>query len=162
MFGGRTKRAALGLRLLLCLLPACGLSPRIFRTYPGAPRSRAELAVISQPTPKFFGGADAGIVRVDGVPIQSGAGLKAEIELEPGAHTIEADYYQAGSVSTTTVRLSFDAQAGRVYQVRAASVPRSPEQGLLQGRWTAWIVDLDTGAVVAGNPPQTETASGGS
>lgn len=146
--------------MLVAFLLGCGLWPRVFRTYPGPPRSRAELAVISQPRPKFFAGDDAGIVRVDGVPINCGAGLKAEVELEPGPHTLEIDYYSGGAVSTTNGSLSFDAQAGRVYQVRAAGLPRGPEQGWLQGRWTAWIVDLDTGAVIAGHPP--ETAPGGS
>jgi hypothetical protein len=147
-------KAWLGSALAIsCIVAGCGLKTKVIRAYPGAARDRSELAVIQQPRAHVFNfDGDAGIVSVDGVPVNLLPGVKGEVELEPGAHMLEIDYSGGMSHSTENARIPLEAQPGRTYRVRVKQLPDDNSWDL-RGRWTAWVVDLGTDAVVAGHPP---------
>jgi hypothetical protein len=91
------------------------------------------------------------VQKVDGVQIDNFWDY-AGIELLPGTHTIEASYFDATSESVSNLSVTFEANAGRRYEVRGISLP-TDEIFALRGQWTAWIVDMESGGIVGGTPP---------
>lgn len=101
---------------------------------------------------------------IDGSPLGRRPG---DIELLPGRHVIEFAYarvtWWSNEYSTENVRLVLDAVAGHEYEARASELPSPTVWLVLVGgrtRWGGSIVDLQSGAVVAGvGSPEPPTSA---
>jgi hypothetical protein len=82
-----------------------------------------------------------------------------EAEVLPGPHIVEIACVSPEGWSISNVVLTFVAEPGHVYEIAGERV----KSGFLselkmhlgggRGEWTAWLVDQQTGAVVAGKRP---------
>ena len=86
----------------------------------------------------------------------------SEIELLPGQHNLEVSYRDDnGNRSTSDAKISFSAEAGKVYELRGAPGERSFNKAFTQTLfmqhwyWDLWIIDAETQKVVAGKPRTT-------
>ncbi len=118
-----------------------------------------------------YGGPNLGIEAVDGrrmPPDSIWRVTRWEVELTPGAHTIEVSYFDGQSNSTQNALLPFTAEPGGHYEVRGARLKDGfwSELGtqfaaslwpFVKGNWVAWIVDTRTGTTVAGVEPEQGT-----
>ncbi len=141
------------LGLLVC---GCGLfrEPQVIRTYEGPARPRAEVAFLYESNLGFglgFTPAHVTIQKIDGVQLDTFL-KNSGIELLPGTHTIETSFFDATSKSTSNASVTFEAKAGHQYEIDGTALP-SENSFSLRGKWTCWIVDIGSGAVVGGAPP---------
>jgi hypothetical protein len=127
---------------MLCMIGLV-VGCRTTRFYDGDARPKDQVAVI-QPS----GIAPFQRVSVAGVDGRTSQLLSRDVEVLPGGHEVEILMEQGNSWARNSV--FFDAQAGHVYQVKAAgaivSVPGSTKIRF-------WIVDLETGAEVGSVGP---------
>lgn len=91
------------------------------------------------------GGLDVFVESVDGITPpdargnKSTYGSKFRIELLPGKHTLSIRYISKGSsgyYSVQTQEVSFYAEGGKVYTVKAS-------QGTIGTTWKAWVEEID-------------------
>jgi hypothetical protein len=162
------SRRALALALIVATLAlACGAPPKVVRTYAGSPRPASELAVVRSARHRalFPGGAlNVATLAVDGTPVPTGSWIwqaPPDLELEPGTHTLTIAIDEGGNVRTLHYpQVTFRAEAGHLYELRAERVPGSFEPGLFSSRfaWRWWLVDTTTGATAAASAPDAPPA----
>jgi hypothetical protein len=144
--------------LILSHSTACTVRPQIVRAYPGPARPREHLATVKAMDEgfQFGGGVKMHVEKVDGVFLDPSHLSTYEVELLPGTRTLEVSFERMGNAkSVSNLRLVFEAEAGHVYEVRGTDKQSESilDQFAGRGLWTAWIVDLNNGAVVAGEAP---------
>jgi hypothetical protein len=104
--------------------------------------------------------------KIDGVPLNKGRRFTGnntrEIELLPGRHDFMVSYLASGGGhSLADASIGFVAEAGKIYEMRAAQEDRSFGKELsldcLGGHyiWTLWVLDAETQKVIAGKPRET-------
>jgi hypothetical protein len=107
-------------------------------------------------------GRKLSVEKIDGLQVRESSWQMpfiTEAEIPPGVHTIEVSFNEGNIKSISNVVLRLDAQPSGTYQIHAAELPEGfwSELGKAfiggTGRWTAWVVDTNTGQVVAGTPP---------
>jgi hypothetical protein len=105
------------------------------------------------------------IEKVDDVPVPTRAlRTQQEVEVLPGAHTIEVRYVEGDSYSTENAVVAFEAQAGHRYRLRAEPGRKgfwtTRGKGATGGTdgWVTWLEDEETGAVVGGRKPHDPAA----
>lgn len=149
------------LALVLLVGSGCG-APKIVRAYPGAERPSSEVALVK--------GADGGSVAqeglifiavVDGVRVDHGHWVwdrLGGVTVEPGVHVIEVAMKRGTGNSVALLPLRFAVEAGGEYEIHGAELVETFGGELAKaftgrGRWQAWVVDVRTGAVIAGAKP---------
>jgi len=146
--------------VLLALLLGCGSVQKV-RAYPSGSAPTGHPAVLRN-NAEF--GSYVEVERIDGIPVgDQGTGVKyQEIEVLPGLHTVEVSYRGHG-ISTSNARVTFDAKEGGQYEVQAMRIKEGFWSEFLlhagggSSRWTAWVVDVRTDAVVGGVRPKDST-----
>jgi len=150
--------------MLAFAVAGCSTTGRHVQWYPGPPLSTNETALLK--IQRDFGGVNVPVNKINGEPLtkgKKGVGNTAkEIALLPGTYELSISYFCPGpngdSQSTSDVLITLSAEAGKIYQLRAAheeiTFGKSLELELVGGKyaWTAWILDTGTGKVVAGRP----------
>ncbi|HOD65573.1 MAG TPA: hypothetical protein PKW75_04190 [candidate division Zixibacteria bacterium] len=133
------KRTGLLLTLALTALAllSCGGS-RTLVLYEGERRPAEQVAVLDVSHKSLY------VMGIDTLVHRYRALSEEHIEVLPGEHTLVLNYSSWKGTSDEPMTLSFEAQAGHLYQVKASAGYR---------RWTAWIIDMNDGSVVAGSPP---------
>jgi hypothetical protein len=147
--------------VLLGLLAGCGAGRF---GMPEAGGAKAEMAVV---TAKHSVWETAVFIeKVDDVPVPTRAlRTQQEVEVLPGAHTIEVRYVEGDSYSTENAVVAFEAQAGRRYRLRAEPARKgfwsARGKGAAAGTdgWVPWLEDEETGAVVGGRKPHDAPAA---
>lgn len=85
-----------------------------------------------------------------------------DVRVTPGRHVVQVSFVQGSARSTQNVPLALQAEAGHTYEVHMAIRPESDLVNLRnaflggEGRWAAWIVDADDGAIVSGHNPYAQ------
>ena len=157
---------------LICLMPVlavtgCRTTPAHVQWYQGPPLSTNEFALLR--IQQDFWGAHVPVHEINGEPLVKGnkrVGNKTkEIELLPGKYDLTISYFvptpNGVSQSISNEVISFTAEAGKIYHLRAAAEEMTFGQSvglaLAGGRygWTAWIEETGTGNVVAGRRRET-------
>ncbi len=154
----RTSASSLLVPLSLALaLTSCATGP--LRLYSGPERQKEEVAIIDAgqnyevtPTPFLWS--------VDGTRFAGVWGSDRPVEVLPGQHSVQAglgwplpnSWWAARFVSDTIDEaMNFDAEAGHTYLVKASTPDY--ETALTDGI-TSWIVDMETGKIVARSDAQ--------
>ena len=135
--------------------------------YTGPVRSTNEVAFVKPERSAFRGFVF--VRKINGEPLlkepEKVRDRVREIALLPGKYELMVGWLVPGpngvAHSLTDIPVSFTADAGKVYQVRASSLEKSFGESLrlataggLYG-WTAWVVEAGTGKVVGGVPRET-------
>ena len=139
----------------------CGTTGRHVQWYAGAPMGTNNVARLK--IQRDFGGINLMVDDIDGLPLNHGkwyvGNNTREIELLPGRHYLMVSYDDSnGGRSMGDARIGFPAEAGKTYQMRGAPEEKSygteMRLAFLGGQfvWTLWILDVETGKVVAGEP----------
>lgn len=123
------------LPVLLVAISLTGCASRV-ASYPGAPRSQAQVAtILIHDTER-----DIRVVAVDGRRITAS---RADVELLPGRRTIEVMYYPPKTTHSYPVRISFHAEAGHLYALSAKVLGgRDQGAGYWEGKYQAVLYDL--------------------
>jgi len=145
------------LALISLALICAGCTTPHMRLYDGPSQSGAETAVLKIQWKLFE--PSARIQSIDGRPVEKGRAFALnlkEVELLPGAHTLEVSYFDGNIRSTNNATLTFTCKAGGIYELHVAPVDEGFGHALAvgaggQGHWTAWIIDTDTVEVLAGD-----------
>jgi hypothetical protein len=151
------------LAIMSLLLVGCGTTGKYVRAYQGTPANTNEVALLKVQKGFSF---TAIVEDVDGTPLNQGkwyvSNNTQELELLPGKHDLEVAYSDSNmGRSISNAPISFDAEAGKTYELHVAPLERSFGQGLrdqftsAQFLWTLWILDTETKKVVAGQPRET-------
>ena len=154
--------------LLICSTGCRTTTGAHLNWYPGTARPTNEVGLLKLQHDLFNGRCEL-VWKVDGVSIRKGAaGLEnyaifnntGELELLPGTHTLEASYLAnipSQPHAEGDFEINFDCEAGHTYYLYAAPIANSKEfphqlDLLLHVKFylTAWIVDEQTGQVIAG------------
>lgn len=144
----RAKRVRPAVVLLLVLLafslpPGCATSSMKMKVYEGPNLPKAEIAVLKVKAPYREGL----LVRL-WVTNFDGRITKANqwtFEFLPGRHNLSFSL-GGGCSSFAPGYIEFDAKVGHTYELRATNV---------MGRVWSWIVDNNTGEIVAGQKPHS-------
>lgn len=125
----RTRKVLVSALLALvgaAVAPAAS-PPKVFRLYVGPPLPADQVAVLSNASPKIYWES------VNGARIPR----NHTVELLPGAHAVTISYEKESRGTTT---LTFDAEAGRSYELRAE---------VLKDGWRPWVEDTSVGIPVS-------------
>jgi hypothetical protein len=148
--------------LLLALVgTGCSTTGRHVQWYDGQPLSTNKIALLK--IQRDFDAINVLVEKINGEPLDKGRGAMGnntrEIELLPGEYGLSVYYIDGnGGHSLSDTLINFYAEAGKIYQLRAApeEVRFSKELKLatIGGRFTVtfWILDEETGKIVAGTP----------
>jgi len=150
------------------LLMGCRSTNEQIRWYPGPPRPTNSVGLLVVPH-NYMNGPSALVIGVDGTQISKRSGQNsarnfplglnpARIELLPGSHTLELAYLDGAMYSVANILVCFNCEAGHDYYLYTAPIQNNieyPEKwGLIRGNsgyLTTWIVDEQTGLIVAGH-----------
>ena len=153
-----------GRLLVVGLLVLMGCARRgIAPLYSGPERPLDQVAVLSGFEAGAF--ADEATVRILRVgrhkvsPEFLGAAPRT-VAVEPGAHIVDITLSRADTISDRPARIRVPMEAGGRYEIHASrivDVPNhlDPSRGRFveNGHWQPWVLDVRTGAVVAGARP---------
>ena len=150
--------------LLVILVSGCSSTTgRHVQWYDGAPLGANQIALL-----KIQRGSDGiylTVNKIDGKPLDKGKqhvrNTTGEIELLPGQHEFSVSYRGRNGHSVSDTPISFPAEAGKTYEMRAAPHERSFGTVLrlmtVGGAYSCylWILDKETGKVIAGEARET-------
>lgn len=127
--------------------------PDAYKAYNGDPLPLTELAVIETAVGHSAREAGAMIRTIDGLYMRGFMDGKVQVHVQPGSHTFGLAFAENGIVLGAKnfkphASITFDAEAGHSYRIygRQQRVKGSIEGG----RATVYVVDVATGARVAG------------
>ena len=120
--------------LIAITMLACG-GESVLVMYDGERKAPEEVATIK--TDNVY------VMSIDTLSRKYQAISEKHIEVLPGQHVISVNYKSWKGRSKDPIELSFIAEKGHTYLVKASGGYRT---------WTAWIIDLATDSVVAGSP----------
>lgn len=150
--------ALVGMVCLAAGMTGCSTTGRHVRSYDGPPRPAGQVARLK--LGRSSRGPSALVWSIDGRDLRQGRkwvwNTTAEIELTPGSHAVELSYWEPGLYSISNVTLAFVCEAGHGYELHVAPLDEGVCETLWKMtvggrfRWTAWIIDAQTKAVVAG------------
>lgn len=146
----RAKRVRPAVVLLLVLLafslpPGCATSTMKMKVYEGPNLPKAEIAVLKAPR-RQFPSVQLWIMNFDGRRTQlRGPDPSRTFEFLPGRHNLSFSL-GGGCSRREPGYIEFDAKVGHTYELRATNV---------MGRVWSWIVDNNTGEIVAGQKPHS-------
>ncbi len=118
------------------VVQACGGSKTLI-AYEGERRPADQVAIIDISNKSLY------VMGIDSNVNRYAAFTERFIEVAPGSHTLTVNYKSWKGRSEEPIELPFTAAAGHTYQVKVSAG---------YNRWTAWIVDVADGSVVAGSP----------
>jgi hypothetical protein len=169
--GPRALDIAMKLSRLICLMlvlvVGCKTTVREVRWYPGPSLSTNEIALLKIPRSVF--GMNLSVTKINGEPLlknpEKVRNWVKEVQLLPGKYDLMVDFYTPTpngiAHSLADIPVSFTADGGKVYQLRAASLEKSFGESMRLAvaggvyGWTAWIVETGTGTVVGGKARET-------
>ncbi len=155
---------------LFCLLLAlantgCKTAVTHVRWQHESPRSANEVALLRTQRSAFTGFTFVRTINGEPLLKEDVRDRVREIALLPGKYELKVAWVvptpNGVAQSLADIPVSFVAEAGKVYQIRASSVEKTFGQSMrlaLVGGvvgWTAWIVETNSGAVVGGVPRET-------
>lgn len=153
--------------VLLMVGAGCKSAVTHVRWYPEPVRSTNEVALLHPQRSAFKGFV---FVRtINGEPLlkepDKVRDRVREIALLPGTYELKVAWLvptpNGVSHSLADIPISFTAEAGKVYQVRASSVEKTFGESMKLATaggvygWTAWVVETGTDKVVGGVPRET-------
>ena len=155
-----------GLCLVLVLaVTGCKTAVTHVRWYPEPVRSTNEVARLKTQRSAFSGFTFVRRINGESLLKEDVRDRVREIALLPGKYELMVAWVvptpNGVAQSLADFPVSFTAEAGKLYQLRAASVEKTFGQSMrlaLAGGvtgWTAWVVEAGTGNVVGGVPRET-------
>jgi len=149
------------LLLLAVIVAGCSTTDRRVRWYDGAPPGTNKVALLK--LQRQASGINVMVDKIDEKPLDKGKSLAEnntrEIELLPGRYNLLVYLSDSsGGHSATDIPIGFTAEAGKTYEMHAAPEERSFGEALSfvtiaeNDICNLWIVEKDTGKVVAGKP----------
>ncbi len=153
--------------MLVLVVTGCKTAVTHVRWYPEPARSTNEIALLKPQRSAFRGFVF--VQKINGEPLlkepEKVRNRVREIALLPGKYELMVGWLvptgNGVAHSLADIPVSFTAEAGKVYQVRASSLEKTFGQSMrlaIAGGtygWTAWIIETGTGAVVGGIPRET-------
>ena len=149
----------IALATLSFLSLGCQNLSRHIRSYNGPPLATNQIALLK--VQSSISGVMLSVDKIDQQPVKRF--FANEIELLPGLHGLEVYYRDSsGAHSITDAKISFFAEAGLVYELRAEPVEMTLGQEIKKSlvpfsrwRFTLWIVEAGTGKVISGTQRET-------
>jgi hypothetical protein len=148
---------------ILFMATGCKTTGNYVRWYDGPPAETNKVALLK--VQRDIWTVTLTVDKIDGQSLTTNkfvANVTSKIELMPGQHDLEVSYRDDNdNRSITDAKISFDAEAGKIYELRGAPGERSFGKAFTQTLfmqhwyWDLWIIDTETQKVIAGTPRTT-------